>query len=460
MMSPGFIDSSSIQQLAVRSYASLEKHHKGMRYSPETYTKSQLNALRIISIVSSSTSILACLITFYTYLAIHPSRKKFRHQLIIFLIIFDFLKALAILLYPILSLVKNTAQIGPKTINFLGFFTALSIEGGDLAILSFAINTLLTIFYPRRTGGLYFIRYYIYVLSIVGPAILASLAFINNVGYVELDIWCYMPERPKWYRLALSWGPRYGIMLAILIIYCTIYFYIISQLKKLESQQREQSRAMTNNTSTTNHNDFNINLQFGNEEKLKTRYKVIARQTKVIFLYPLAYFFLWIFPLVSNSLRLELKSNYPISVLVGFMQSFNGTVDTLVYLYREKPWKLTYSNTPKSPFAPDEQIPQWRKLLRWLPLYELPEESAKKDTTTGKVVNYELNNNMLNSLNPQEFLNMENEKDIEGNVEIGISDSSNCTSSQLKQQSGSDQDGSLGSDDEIDLLDFLNKGPV
>lgn len=429
-----------------------------MRYSPETFTHSQLNALRIITITTSSISILSCLITFYTYLAIHPSRKKFRHQLIIFLIIFDFLKALAILLYPILSLIKNTKQIGPRTINFLGFFTAFSTEGGDLVILSFAIHTLLTIFYPTQTGGLYIIRYYIYVLSIVGPAILASLAFINNVGYVELDIWCYLPERPIWYRIALSWGPRYGIMLAILIIYCTIYFYIISQLKKLENIQTSASSGNGNN------NDFNINLQIGNEEKLKLRYKVMARQIKIIFLYPIAYFFLWMFPLVSNSLRLQLKSNYGIAVLVSFMQPFNGTVDTLVYLYREKPWNLTYSKTPKSPFMTQKQQPPpfWRVWLSWLPLYELPND----DDDDQQVVSSEIMTNnatMLSGLNPEEFLKKNPKSDDDDIDDYGYKnnehvhvemDSSNCTGSLQNRQNDGSSD-----DDEIDLLDFLNKGP-
>lgn len=425
-----------------------------MRYSPETFTHSQLDSLRIISIVSSSVSILSCLITFYTYLAIHPSRKKFRHQLIMFLIIFDFLKSLAILLYPALSLVKNTTQIGPKTINFLGFFTALSIEGGDLAILSFAIHTLLTIFYPKKTGGLYFIRYYIYSLSLLGPTILASLAFINNVGYVELDIWCYMPERPKWYRLALSWGPRYGIMLTILIIYCTIYFYIISQVKNLENQQN-----LDYERQEVNQINFNVNLEFGNEAKLKNRYKVIAKQIKFIFLYPLAYFFLWIIPLVSNSLRLELKSNFGISILVAFMQPFNGTIDTLVYLIREKPWNLTYSKTLNSSFYSNEYIPNWRKYITWLPLFKLSNKSNEKNPTSGNITfNYDPNinnnnNNMLNSLNPIEFLKID--KDTEMSFEQ--LDSSNCTStSNVKNVDGKSDE----SDDEIDLLDFLNKGPA
>lgn len=433
-------------ELIERTLAQTEKKEHGMRYSPETFTNSQLNALRILAIVASSISILACLITWYTYWAIHPQRKKFRHQLIIFLIIFDFLKSLATLLYPAISMVRNTTEIGPKTINFLGFFTALAIEGGDLAILSFAIHTLLIIFFPRKTGGLYFIRYYVYVLSIVGPAIMASLAFINDVGYVELDIWCYLPERPKWYRLVLSWGPRYGIMLAILIIYCTIYFYVISQLKKLEKQQVQQQTL-----SSTMNTNFNLqaNLQNDNQEKLKTRYKVIARQTKIIFLYPLAYFILWIIPLVSNSLRLELKSNFGIAVISAFITPFNGTIDTLVYLYREKPWTLTYSKTPKSPFAPQEQVSTWRKWLKWLPLYELPPEELKQNTINMSPYD----NHILNSLNPEEFLKKD-ETIVAEDYDKSMVESSNATTSNLKQSSAS------GSDDEIDLLDFLNKGPA
>ncbi|CCH44413.1 Latrophilin-3 [Wickerhamomyces ciferrii] len=442
-----------------------EKHKAGMRYSPETFSHYQLDVLRVICIVSSSISILSCFCTFYTYGAIHPKRKKFRHQLIFFLIIFDFLKALSILLYPILSMVRKTTQIGPKTINFLGFFTALSIEGGDLAILSFAVHTLLLIFYPQRTGGLYFIRYYVYVFSVLGPTILACLAFINEVGYVELDIWCYMPERPTWYRMVLSWAPRYAIMLAILIIYSTIYFYIMKQLKSLEDQQRTM-----NNSNAT---EFNLQtgFQLDNEEKLKTRYKIIARQTKFIFLYPLAYFILWILPLVGNSLRLDLKSNYGLSVLISFMQPFNGTIDTLVYLYREKPWTLTYSNTPKSPFASEEHISKWRTYLSWLPLYKIPSEESRRNQTFDE--NLQKNINMVNALNPEEFLRKDSiiddlEKHQGGenssnstatNINLRSMDFNNHDYSEHDHDHSNIQSNNSESDDEIDMLDFLNKGP-
>jgi G protein-coupled receptor GPR1 len=56
---------------------------------------------------------------------------------------------------------------------------------------------------------------------------MASLAFVNDQdSYVVEGTYCYLPVRPFWYRLALSWIPRYVIFIVILFIYASIYYYV------------------------------------------------------------------------------------------------------------------------------------------------------------------------------------------------------------------------------------------
>jgi G protein-coupled receptor GPR1 len=93
-----------------------------------------------------------------------------------------------------------------------------------------AIHTALYIFRPRssgREGGLFPYRHIAYTLWIILPILSASLAFINQQGgYVLTGTYCYLPVRPFWYRLALSWIPRYLIFIVILGIYASIYYYV------------------------------------------------------------------------------------------------------------------------------------------------------------------------------------------------------------------------------------------
>ncbi|CAL1203699.1 unnamed protein product [Candida parapsilosis] len=198
---------------------------------------------RVVAISSSCASITAVLFALYFLLAIDPKRLVFRHQLISFLLLFDLLKAVILLIYPSRVLTHSVSYYNRKFCQVVGFFTATSIEGADIAIFSFALHTFLLIFKPslntrsahsnRVEGGLYKMRYLVYALSVLIPLILASLAFINGTGYDSLVCWCYLPMRPVWYRLVLSWVPRWCIVVAIFLFYGLIYIRVVKEFKSL-----------------------------------------------------------------------------------------------------------------------------------------------------------------------------------------------------------------------------------
>lgn len=238
-----------------------------------TFNKTELLVLRGLAIASSAISILAAIVGLLYIMGIDKRRRVFRHHLIFFLISCDFLKALVLLIYPIIMLVKNNIYGIPAFYNTLGWLSAFAIEGADFAIAIFAIHFALLIFMPswkwqnkstgNIEGGLYRVRHALYYFTFLLPMVLASLAFVDfNVfipinlndrvvldndnygfayqahkgGYKALSAWCYLPPFPLWYRLVLSWGPRYFIMVFILSIYVSIYIFVSKENRKIKNQ--------------------------------------------------------------------------------------------------------------------------------------------------------------------------------------------------------------------------------
>ena len=197
---------------------------------------------RAVAMASSISSIVLCVAAIYMFLAIDPKRLVFRHQLIAFLIFFDLLKAIILLIFPSHVVNHPLAYFDNRFCQVVGFFTATAIEGADFAILAFAIHTFLLVFRPslnvktgrfdRIEGGLYIYRYYTYSLCFVIPLVLASLPYIGK-GYSSFVCWCYLPQKPVWYRLVLSWVPRWCIVIVIFGVYGVIYYYVLREFRTL-----------------------------------------------------------------------------------------------------------------------------------------------------------------------------------------------------------------------------------
>lgn len=464
----------------------------------ETFTDREVLVQRILATSAACASIALCTLGVYSFLAIDPRRLIFRHQLISFLLFFDLLKALVLLLYPTRVLSRSLAYFNNHFCQVVGFFTATAIEGADIAILAFAVHTYLLIFHPglstkvnntnRMEGGLYKYRYFVYVLSFLIPLVLASLAYINNSGYTSLVCWCYLPQQPLAFRLALSWVPRYCILIVIMVIYCLIYFHVIREFKTLggvfttihrahtqaldpdskpsffsafiyffrdvqarfipqwtlpegeqgsrrQSSLSRKSEAMAEDSSderqdadleqnsTPIHVDtenivFDPGMHAANLAKFRKRQKIIEKQMKSIFIYPFAYCFIWLFPFILFITQIHYEEQHGpifwINCMGAFMQPFNGFVNTLVFFYREQPWRYTIKrnfekehatrldnilvSAPKQYDAESmptsarwtrnslgigsvvevETYPQWRQWLSMLrlPLFILPSEDS------------------------------------------------------------------------------------
>ncbi|CAI4872182.1 CHS_3a_G0008440.mRNA.1.CDS.1 [Saccharomyces cerevisiae] len=244
----------------------------GLPGMTSTFTAPQLLQLRIIAITASAVSLIAGCLGMFFLSKMDKRRKVFRHDLIAFLIICDFLKAFILMIYPMIILIDDSVYATPAFFNTLGWFTAFAIEGADMAIMIFAIHFAILIFKPNwkwrnkrsgnMEGGLYKKRSYIWPITALVPAILASLAFINynklnddsdttiildnnnynfpdsprQGGYKPWSAWCYLPPKPYWYKIVLSWGPRYFIIIFIFAVYLSIYIFITSESKRIKAQ--------------------------------------------------------------------------------------------------------------------------------------------------------------------------------------------------------------------------------
>lgn len=106
------------------------------------------------------------------------------------------------------------------------------VDFGNLVI---AIHGSMCIFKPRThlgESGLYQYRNYVYAVWFLLPLLLAGLAFVQPGGvYVNQGTFCYLPVRPFWYRLALSWIPRYLILITIVLLYLAIYVYVLKKFR-------------------------------------------------------------------------------------------------------------------------------------------------------------------------------------------------------------------------------------
>lgn len=96
-----------------------------------------------------------------------------------------------------------------------------------------ALHTALQIFRPQPTilgqGGLHRLRHSIYTFCATVPPSMSALAFTSKQGYILQGPYCNLPVRPFWHRLAISWIPRYLIMLTIIVLYLAINIHAEKQ---------------------------------------------------------------------------------------------------------------------------------------------------------------------------------------------------------------------------------------
>lgn len=215
------------------------------------FSPAQTRAVLIAGVTCASISLLAALIAFQWFAFM---KRSFRHHLILLLILSDMWKALWYFIFPIVVFTRGKVESTSNFCQASGFFIALGTEASDYAILVIALHAALYVFRPPKRlgeGGLYPHRYWIYVFWVILPVLAACLAFTNPRGYITSGTYCALPIRPLWYRLGLSYIPRYIIFITIFALYGTISAYVhikfkgFGEFSGLGSSSRTRSRNST-----------------------------------------------------------------------------------------------------------------------------------------------------------------------------------------------------------------------
>ena len=181
-------------------------------------------------------------------------KKLFRHRLVLFLITSDAFKATWYFIFAVVAFANGPVSTTSGFCQASGFFLLFAVSSADFAILLIAMHTMMSIFKPKSQveaeGGLYPLRNWIYLLWLGPPLLMASLAFVNeHSAYTTSGTYCYLPKRPFWYRLALSWIPRYLIITTIVTMYLSIYIYIRVKFKSFHNIMVSDSENDTAPTS-------------------------------------------------------------------------------------------------------------------------------------------------------------------------------------------------------------------
>ncbi|KAI4603417.1 hypothetical protein KJ359_006213 [Pestalotiopsis sp. 9143b] len=218
-----------------------EDHHSN---NTSDLSDQEVLALEAVSLSFATISVFAAFIAFYWFVRM---RRSFRQDLIMLLIQSDMMKAFWLMISPIIYFIGGPD--GPINTNntfcqISGFFLTTAVEASDIAVLMIAIHSalyILRIQSPSGETGLHPYRRYAYMVWLIVPLIMAAVIPITGSRFADNGPFCYLPGSPGWYRIYLSWVPRYIIFGIIFCVYASLYVYIAWRFRKLRLDQRRAS---------------------------------------------------------------------------------------------------------------------------------------------------------------------------------------------------------------------------
>ncbi|KAF2423600.1 hypothetical protein EJ08DRAFT_557427, partial [Tothia fuscella] len=193
------------------------------------YTALQKRMIQTVATATSAFTLVATMITFYWFVRM---QKRLRHKLIMMSILGCFIRGLWYFIFSVVVMGNKPVSTHSMFCQTTGFFIALGNEITDFATLFIAIHGALQIFRPSlgdfdSGDGLYKYRRYVFGVTLFLPLTLASLAFTNqDAPYTSQGAFCALPTKPIWYRLGLSWIPRYIIGLTVTGLAIAVYVHV------------------------------------------------------------------------------------------------------------------------------------------------------------------------------------------------------------------------------------------
>jgi hypothetical protein len=204
-------------------------------------------------------------------------------------------------------------------------------------------------------GGLYRYRKYIFWITLAVGALAPALAFIDY-GHYTNDNLCGFPIQPLWKRIVVIYGIKYFNIIFIITIYTSIMIYLRFNLYKIHKAKSSVIQSANNPESDS---DLRVTLQkelldLSADDDARRR-QVMMRELKTFAIYPLGYVLMWTVPVIvqvynytAHNAKVVPK---PFGLILAFsiMLPLNCTVDTIIFLIREKPWAVTEKRLNRKP---------------------------------------------------------------------------------------------------------------
>ncbi|KAL2039993.1 hypothetical protein N7G274_007396 [Stereocaulon virgatum] len=208
------------------------------------YSAHEKHIQQVLAATFASISVIAGFVAFYWFARM---KRSFRHHLIMLLVASNMWKAIWYFV-PAILILTDGPPISHDFCQGGGFMLAVGLEGADFVILLIAIHTALIVLRPGKItqkSGLFPYQCQAYICWAAFSILLAGLAFLNGHanGYISQGTFCTLPVRPIWYRLALSWVPRYLILITVLAIYVAIYIYTKFRFGEFDTDFSSNSHA-------------------------------------------------------------------------------------------------------------------------------------------------------------------------------------------------------------------------
>ncbi|KAK1050294.1 G protein-coupled receptor gpr1 [Friedmanniomyces endolithicus] len=240
----------------------------------------QRHQIQVVATATSTVSITASLFAIYWFCLM---RRNFRRDLVLLLIMGDFWKSFVYLLYATATFARGQLQTTSGFGQLGGYMLTAGIEACDIAILLMGLHMSLQIFPPSRPflarmlghDGLYRIRYWVFAAWFIIPNIMTSLAFLNHgPAFQAAGAFCYLPIRPYWYRLALSWIPRYLIWIFVMGVAIRIYRHVGNEFQVF-GQEKDRT------TSLNMPGESSVNRALATQALVSARRKSMAQAAAV-----------------------------------------------------------------------------------------------------------------------------------------------------------------------------------
>lgn len=265
------------------------------------------------------------------------------------------------------------------------------LNESDLSVLAIAIHGAMQVYRPTVDThdphyGLNPYRHYINTILLVVPLALASLAFINSdEGYTSGGAVCWLPVRPIWYRLGLSWIPRYIIFVVIVVVETAVYMHVRHQMAGFDQAWKNTSKRSLGRMPPTqgrspppvvwgdpfsfpkpvedivrlpSHDTINkATSQLGQLETevdrahstgmmfgvMDARRETMLKQMRLTFVYPVIYIALWVIPCVLHSMLFSDRFATDPPMVLGSLSILSiasmGFANAICFLIRERPWE-------------------------------------------------------------------------------------------------------------------------